>query len=58
VLPPPWPLTVLPSDFSRTGELIEAGLRNARQALADAHPAGAPTDRAIARLAAGGLSDA
>jgi NTE family protein len=50
VLPPPWPLTVLPSDFSRADELIHSGLENARGALADSHPAGAPTDRAIARL--------
>jgi NTE family protein len=50
VLPPPWPLTVLPSDFSHADELIGAGLQNAREALADTHPAGAPTDRAIARM--------
>lgn len=49
VLPPPWPLTVLPSDFTRANELIRAGLENARRALAD-DPAGAPTDEAIARL--------
>jgi NTE family protein len=50
VLPPPWPLSVLPSDFSHADELIRGGLENAREALADAHPAGAPTDRAIARM--------
>jgi NTE family protein len=50
VLPPPWPLTVLPTDFSRADELIASGLRNAREALAEPHPAGAPTDRAIERL--------
>jgi NTE family protein len=50
VLPPPWPLTVMPSDFSRADELIAGGLENARRALADQHPAGAPTDEAIARL--------
>jgi NTE family protein len=50
VLPPPWPLTVVPSDFSHADELIRSGLQAARQALAEPHPAGAPTDRAIARL--------
>jgi NTE family protein len=50
VLPPPWPLTVLPTDFSRADELIASGLANAREALAEPHPAGAPTERAIARL--------
>jgi predicted acylesterase/phospholipase RssA len=30
VLPPPCPLDVLPIDFSRTDELIERGLRDAR----------------------------
>ena len=50
VLPPPWPLTVLPTDFSQADELIAAGLKNAREALAQPEPAGAPTDRAIARL--------
>jgi NTE family protein len=50
VLPPPSPLTVLPSDFSHADELIRAGLENARDALSHAQPAGAPTDRAIARL--------
>ena len=50
VLPPPSPLTVLPSDFSQADALIRSGLENAREALADAQPAGAPTDRAIARL--------
>jgi NTE family protein len=50
VLPPPAPLTVLPSDFSRAAELIRLGLEDAREALAEAHPAGGPTDRAIARL--------
>jgi NTE family protein len=58
VLPPPWPLTVLPSDFSRADELIRAGLLNAREALAEPHPAGAPTDRAIARMQdPGGTAD-
>ena len=50
VLPPPCPLTVLPSDFSHADELIRAGLESARDALSHAHPAGAPTDRALARL--------
>jgi NTE family protein len=50
VLPPPWPLSVLPSDFSQADALIRSGLESAREALADAHPAGAPTDRAIARM--------
>jgi NTE family protein len=50
VLPPPWPLTVLPSDFSHADELIAAGLKNAREALAEPEPEGAPTDRAIERL--------
>jgi NTE family protein len=50
VVPPPWPLTVLPTDFSHADELIGAGLKNAREALAHAQPGGAPTDRAIARL--------
>jgi len=50
VLPPPWPLDVLPTDFSRADELIGSGLHSAREALADSEPAGAPTDRAIARL--------
>ena len=50
VLPPPWPLTVLPSDFSRADELIASGLKNAREALAEPEPEGAPTDRAIERL--------
>jgi NTE family protein len=50
VLPPPWPLAVLPNDFDHADELIRAGLENARAALEDPHPAGAPTDRAIERL--------
>jgi len=50
VLPPPWPLTVLPTDFSHADDLIASGLENARRALAQPHPAGAPTDTAIARL--------
>jgi NTE family protein len=50
VLPPPWPLNVLPTDFSRADELIQAGRDDAREALADEQPAGGPTDRAIARM--------
>ncbi|HEY1634418.1 MAG TPA: patatin-like phospholipase family protein [Acidimicrobiales bacterium] len=50
VLPPPWPLNVLPSDFSHADELIRAGLTNAREALMHSDPGGAPTDRALACL--------
>jgi NTE family protein len=50
VLPPPRPLTVLPSDFSHADELIRAGLENARRALSDSRPEGAPTDDAIGRM--------
>ena len=50
VLPPPWPLSVLPSDFSHADELIRSGRENAREALSHPDPAAVPTDRAIACL--------
>ncbi|HWC36958.1 MAG TPA: patatin-like phospholipase family protein [Acidimicrobiales bacterium] len=50
VLPPPWPLAVLPSDFSHAGQLIRSGLENAREALSHPDPATAPTDHAITCL--------
>ena len=50
VLPPPGPLTVRPTDFSRSDELIRAGLENARQALEQSQPESAPTERAIERM--------
>ncbi|PRX46576.1 NTE family protein [Prauserella shujinwangii] len=38
VLPPPCPLTVAPTDFSRSAELVERGLANARDFLDDLPP--------------------
>ncbi|MBJ7331988.1 MAG: patatin-like phospholipase family protein [Solirubrobacteraceae bacterium] len=51
VLPPPWPLDVLPTDFTRAGELIERARDDARRALDTAHPEGASTDEALRRMA-------
>jgi NTE family protein len=50
VLPPPWPLTVLPSDFSHADDLICSGRDTAREALSHPDPATTPTDRAIGCL--------
>lgn len=51
VLPPPWPLDVLPTDFSRADELITRARDDARAALDAAHPDEAPTDMALRRMA-------
>lgn len=50
VLPPPWPLDVLPSDFTRADELITRARDDARRALDAAHPDRAPTDLALRRI--------
>ncbi|HEX8854595.1 MAG TPA: patatin-like phospholipase family protein [Thermoleophilaceae bacterium] len=52
VLPPPWPLDVLPTDFSKADSLISRGLENARKALAEPEPEGQPTDEAMRRMTA------
>ncbi len=51
VLPPPWPLDVLPTDFSRADELITRARDDARKALDSAHPDEASTDMALRRMA-------
>jgi NTE family protein len=53
VLPPPWPLDVLPTDFRRADTLIEESLRLARRHLDAPEPEGAPTDEAIDRMTPG-----
>jgi len=50
VLPPPCPLEVLPSDFSRGGDLVAKGHELASAALDDANPAGQWTQRALERM--------
>ncbi|UUY04065.1 patatin-like phospholipase family protein [Svornostia abyssi] len=50
VLPPPWPLDVLPTDFTRADELITRARDDARKALASAHPDEASTDEALRRM--------
>lgn len=50
VLPPPCPLEVLPSDFSRADHLIEQGYTLARTALADPNPATHWTPLSLERL--------
>lgn len=50
VLPPPWPLDVLPTDFTRADELITRARDDARRALDAAHPDEAPTDEALRRM--------
>lgn len=50
VLPPPWPLDVLPTDFSRADELIARALADAREALDSAHPDKTSTDMALRRM--------
>ena len=53
VLPPPWPLDVLPSDFEHAGRLIDEARELARRHLDAPEPEGAPTDEAIDRMTAG-----
>jgi NTE family protein len=53
VLPPPWPLDVLPSDFRHADRLIAESLRLAREHLDRPAPEGAPTDEALERMTGG-----
>jgi NTE family protein len=53
VLPPPWPLDVLPSDFSQADRLIETSRELARRHLDAPEPEGAPTDEAMERMTPG-----
>jgi NTE family protein len=50
VLPPPCPLEVLPSDFSRGGDLVAQGYELASTALDHGDPAGHWTPRALERM--------
>jgi NTE family protein len=50
VLPPPCPVTVSPADFGDADQLIRLGLAEARRALDDPDPEGAPTRTAVSRM--------
>jgi NTE family protein len=50
VLPPPSPLDVLPTEFTKADSLISRALEGARKALDEPRPEGAPTDAAVERL--------